>query len=358
MVNRYRLHPEQWQGARVDELPWGTRGGLAVKSHFPADGEYVVKVQLSAPPTEPHQLEISVDGERLQLATLGSSAGGRRSGARAARSPEPERPIRTGPLEFRIPIKAGPRLVGVTFIERDEVRDESTLRPRMRGRATEPALSLVTISGPYGAKAPGDSPSRRRIFSCTHGQHAVREADPPLPDAPRVPASRHRHGHPGSAAVLRERPERSRVRHRHRARARTPARQPAVPVPRRARAVRVLAPGTAFQVSDIELASRLSFFLWSSIPDDQLLEDRRTGPLERPGRTRARSPPDAARTDGRVARHQLRRAVALRPRHRGEAARRPAVPGFRRNAARGHARGDDPLPRQRPARAIAACSIC
>ena len=47
MVNRYRLHPEQWQGARVDELPWGTRGGLAVKSHFPADGEYVVKVQLS-----------------------------------------------------------------------------------------------------------------------------------------------------------------------------------------------------------------------------------------------------------------------------------------------------------------------
>src|SRR6266850_1374354 len=67
MVNRYRLSAEQWQDARVDELPWGTRGGLAVKSTFPADGEYQIRVQLALPPTEPHQLEISVDGERVQL---------------------------------------------------------------------------------------------------------------------------------------------------------------------------------------------------------------------------------------------------------------------------------------------------
>src|SRR5215831_11383664 len=163
LVNRYRLHPEQWQGARVEDLPWGTRGGLSAKSDFPADGEYVVKVQLSAPPNEPHQLEISVDGERMQMLTVGGN------GARGRRGQQP----RTGEadpdraLEFRIPIKAGPRLVGVTFIERDAIRDESTLRPRMRSRGTEPALSLVTISGPYGAKGPGDSPSRRRIFSCT-----------------------------------------------------------------------------------------------------------------------------------------------------------------------------------------------
>src|SRR3954464_1848977 len=50
LVNRYRLHPEEWQGARVDDLPWGTRGGLAAKSDFPADGEYVIKGQLSGPP--------------------------------------------------------------------------------------------------------------------------------------------------------------------------------------------------------------------------------------------------------------------------------------------------------------------
>jgi len=59
MVNRYRLHPEQWQGARVDELPWGTRGGLAVKSDFPVDGDYLIRVELAAPADEPHQLEIT-----------------------------------------------------------------------------------------------------------------------------------------------------------------------------------------------------------------------------------------------------------------------------------------------------------
>src|SRR5215510_4034202 len=77
MVNRYRLAAEQWQGARVDELPWGTRGGLAVRSTFPADGEYVVRVQLATPPTEPHQVELTIDGERARLVSIGASARGR-----------------------------------------------------------------------------------------------------------------------------------------------------------------------------------------------------------------------------------------------------------------------------------------
>jgi mono/diheme cytochrome c family protein len=280
MVNRYRLHPEQWQGARVDDLPWGTRGGLAVKSHFPADGEYVVKVQLSAPPTEPHQLEISVDGERLQLATLGGNAGGRRSGAR---QPQP----RTGEadpdraLEFRIPIKAGPRLVGVTFIERDEVRDESTLRPRMRGRGTEPALSLVTISGPYGAKAPGDTPSRRRIFSCNTDsascakqillsltrrayRRPVTETD--IQDL--LPFYETGRSEAGFDAGIERALERLLVSPQFLFRV---EREPPG-----------VATGTAFKVSDIELASRLSFFLWSSIPDDQLLKVAEQGHLSDP----------------------------------------------------------------------------
>ena len=156
MVNRYRLSAEQWQGSRLEDLPWGTRGGVSAEATFPVSGEYLFRVQLSAPPTQPHQLEITIDGERAQIVTIGTSTRGRGRGARgaanmtAARQPAP----RTGeadpdqPIEFRIPVKAGPRLFGVTFIERDEVRDESTLRPRMRTRGTEPALSLVTISGP------------------------------------------------------------------------------------------------------------------------------------------------------------------------------------------------------------------
>jgi Protein of unknown function (DUF1592)/Protein of unknown function (DUF1588)/Protein of unknown function (DUF1585)/Protein of unknown function (DUF1595) len=239
-----------------------------------------VKVQLSAPPTEPHQLEISVDGERLQLATLGGNAGGRRSGAR---QPQP----RTGEadpdraLEFRIPIKAGPRLVGVTFIERDEVRDESTLRPRMRGRGTEPALSLVTISGPYGAKGPGDTPSRRRIFSCntdsascakqillslTRRAYRRPVTDTDIQDL--LPFYERGRSEAGFDAGIERALERLLVSPQFLFRV---EREPPG-----------VATGTAFKVSDIELASRLSFFLWSSIPDDQLLKVAEQGRLSDP----------------------------------------------------------------------------
>ena len=70
------------------------------------------------------------------------------------------------PLEFRIPVKAGVRLVGITFIEQNQARNEETLRPRMRARGTKPALVSAVISGPYNVAGPGDSPSRRRIFVC------------------------------------------------------------------------------------------------------------------------------------------------------------------------------------------------
>jgi len=278
LVNRYRLHPEQWQGARVDDLPWGTRGGLAAKSDFPANGEYVIKVQLSAPPTEPHQLGISVDGARLKSVTLAATpARGR------GRAPQP----RTGeadpdsPLEFRVPIKAGPRLVGVTFIERDAIRDESTLRPRMRARGTEPALSLVTISGPYGATTPGDSPSRRRIFSCTQEdagcarkillaltRRAYRRptTDADLRDL--LPFFDKGRDEAGFDAGIERALERLLVSPQFLFRV---EREPAN-----------VSSGSTFNISDIELASRLSFFLWSSIPDDELLDVASRGQLHTP----------------------------------------------------------------------------
>ena len=64
IVSIHPLDPEHPQDERVDELPFGTRGGLAVRSQFPVDGSYVVKVELAAAPRDPHQLEITVDGER------------------------------------------------------------------------------------------------------------------------------------------------------------------------------------------------------------------------------------------------------------------------------------------------------
>jgi mono/diheme cytochrome c family protein len=270
IVNRYRLSAEQWQGTRVDELPWGTRGGLSAKTTVPVDGEYLFKVQLSAPPAEPHQLEVVVDGVRAQLVALGVAARGRGRG----RGQPP--PPRTGeadpdrPIEFKIPMKAGPRLIGITFIERDAVRDETTLRPRMRSRGTEPALSLVTISGPYGATAPGNSPSRRRIFTCaTQDEGCARRIllsltrrayRRPTNDADITdlwPFYTKGRADAGFETGIERALERMLVSPQFLFRV---EREPAS-----------FASGATFRISDVELASRLSFFLWSSIPDDELL---------------------------------------------------------------------------------------
>ena len=161
LVNIHPLDPEHPQDERVDDLPFGTRGGLAVRSDFPVDGTYNVKVELAGgAPRDPYQLEITVDGARVKLEPIGGAPAGRGGrGGRGGGAPEPR-------LEFPLSIKAGPRLVGVAFIQRTEARDEATLRPRTRSRGTQPAIASVTISGPHGASTPGDSPSRRRVFVC------------------------------------------------------------------------------------------------------------------------------------------------------------------------------------------------
>jgi mono/diheme cytochrome c family protein len=282
LVNRYRLHPEQWQGARVDDLPWGTRGGLSARSDFPADGEYVVKVDVVVPqadthqesvtgPVQTHQLEVSVDGVRMAISPVGERGRGR---GRATTAP-------TGPFEFKVPITAGPHLVGVTFLARDEVRDELTLRPRMRGRGPEPAVSLVTISGPYGAKAPGDSPSRRRIFSCTTQDDGCakkillsltrRAYRRPTTDADiqdLLPFYEKGRAQSGFDTGIERALERLLVSPQFLFRV---EREPAA-----------VASGATFRINDIDLASRLSFFLWSSIPDDELLNVAAQGQLHTP----------------------------------------------------------------------------
>ena len=277
MVNSYRLSPEQTQDARVDALPFGTRGGLGVRSTFPLDGDYVIKVDLSGAAREPHQLEVSVDGERMELVTVGSGAGGRGGrGGRGAGASDDK------PLEIRIPVKAGPRLIGVAFVQRTEARDEATVRPRMRGRGTQPALVNVTISGPYDSKGPGDTPSRRRIFVCKPANSADlacakqifstlerRAYRRPVTDAdlgdlmPFYTAGRAEGGFEtgiqrGLERMLVSPQFLFRIEHD--------------PVGK-----------NVARVSDLELASRLSFFLWSSIPDDELLETAERGKLKDPG---------------------------------------------------------------------------
>ncbi|PYS36444.1 MAG: hypothetical protein DMG14_24455, partial [Acidobacteria bacterium] len=225
MVNIHRLHPEQWQEERVDELSFGTRGGLAVRSYFPVNAEYNFKVEVAGAARDAHQIEITIDGERMQLIPVGGNTGGTGGGRGRGRGAAADRP-----LEFRIPVKAGSRLVGVTFIEKNQARDEETLRPRMRGRGTLPALASVTISGPFNVNGPGDTPSRHRLFLCK----PTGAADE-LACAKKILATltRRAYRQPSTDALLHRGEDGRRVRPRHSKGARTRAGQPPIHVSHR-----------------------------------------------------------------------------------------------------------------------------
>ena len=188
-------------------------------------------------------------------------------------------------MEVRIPLKAGPRLIGVAFVQRTEARDEATVRPRMRGRGTEPAFLTVTISGPYNANSPGDTPTRKRIFACR-----PTAASDELPCAKRILSalSRRAYRRPVTDADLQDL-----LPFYTAGRAESgfdlgiqKALERLLVSPqflfRIERDPPNVAPGTPYRISDVELASRLSFFLWSSIPDDELLDTAERGTLKDP----------------------------------------------------------------------------
>jgi hypothetical protein len=286
MVNIHKIDSEHPQDERVDDLPFGTRGGIAIRSEFPVDGTYVVKVELAGAPRDAQQLEVTVDGERVRLQSLGA-AGGRGQGARGQGGGRQGGPAETE-FEYPITLKAGTKLVGVAFVQRAEVRDEATLKPRTRSRGTQPAIESVTISGPYNATQPGDSPSRRRIFVC-HPDAGARGADEPA-CARRILSTlaRRAYRRPVDDVDLQDlmpfyeagRKEGSfdlgiqKAIERLLVSSQFLFRIERVPAAAK--------PGVPYRVSDLELASRLSFFLWSSIPDEPLLAAAEAGRLKDP----------------------------------------------------------------------------
>jgi len=278
MVNTYRLSGEHTQDVHVQGLPFGTRGGLGVRTDVPLDGDYVFKVELAAGPAPgPDQLEITVDGSRAQLVEVGEkpSPGAAPGGFRGPPKP----------LELHIPLKAGPRMIGVTFVQKTEARDEETVRPRMRGRGTELAIEMVTISGPYHGQTAQDTPSRRRIFVC-HPSSAADETA----CARQILSTLQRRAYrrPVTGADFEDmmpfyvegRKEGSFDRGIEQALERLLV-SPQF-LFRIERDPGNIAPATPFRISDLELASRLSFFIWSSIPDDELLDVAARGKLKDP----------------------------------------------------------------------------
>jgi len=275
IVDRYLLPQDLPQDVRLAGAPFGTRGGLVVRTDFPVDGEYRVKIEFPAAAREPHDLEISVDGERVELFRIGDK-------------PQTERGFGVftvpsdKPIEATVPMKAGPRVVAVAFLEHTPAINEALLRPNLRSRGTLPSIASVTISGPYTVAGPGDTPSRRRLFVCqpksttdepacakqilsTLTRRAYRRASTdqdvqalsPFYDAGRAEG--------GFEQGIQRALERVLVSPQF-----------------LFRIERDPAPAAVARVSDVEMASRLSFFLWSSIPDDELLSLAIAGKLKEP----------------------------------------------------------------------------
>ena len=278
IVDRYQLDRDLIQDGHLEGLPLGTRGGTLIRSHLPADGEYVLTVEFAQAAREEHQVEVSVDGERVSLFGIGGRPLVRGASGVFAFEAEP-------PVDVRVPLGAGPREIAVAFLQKTGARHEGLVRASRRGQRREPAISTVTLSGPYGVDGAGDSPSRERIFTCRPGSNSAAE---PCAREILSTLARRAYRRPVTGADLdlllpfyaEGRVEGGFDKGIQRALERllvSPEflfrieRDPAD-----------VAPGAPYRVGDLELASRLSFFLWSSIPDDELLERAIDGTLSDP----------------------------------------------------------------------------
>ena len=322
-IDYFRVADDLSQDRQVDGLPLGTRGGTRVSYVFAMDGEYEFRPRLTRDlneslPLYPDDqvLEISVDGVRAGLFTLPGIGRGEEPARAAASSgatgaaPRPAiSQIATGPRlsakdrearnradeawNLRVPVKAGQRDVVVTFLNRTAALDESArlpfLRPYPAGvNIPETRLGAylrsVEIEGPLNATSPGTTAVRERLFQCR--PPAVAE----LPCARRILMSlaTRAYRRPARAADVepllafyREGRENGTF---DRGVERAVRRLLVSPefLFRVERDPAGVKPGTAYAVSDLELASRLSFFLWSSLPDDELMALAARGELTRP----------------------------------------------------------------------------
>jgi mono/diheme cytochrome c family protein len=290
----YRPAPDTTQNQHVDGLPFGTRGGLLIRHTFPADAEYVIRPSLWRSNSgfirglvHQHELEITLDGQRIHIEPIGGESD---------LLPLIHYPVETGSkidsrLQVRLAVKAGPHSIGVTFLEKNaSMVPPEVLQPFQSALDPfdsygMPQIDTVAISGPFKTSGPGDTPSRRRIFLC-RPQNASEET----PCARRILASlaRQAYRRPVTSAdvdLLYGFYQQGRRRGSFDSGVQLAIRRLLTDpefVFRIERDPAGAKPGTVHRVSDLELASRLSFFLWSSLPDDELVNLASQGRLARP----------------------------------------------------------------------------
>ncbi len=280
-----RLRADLTQEEHVEGLPLGTRGGALLPYNFPQDAEYEIQIRLARDRNEEveglhgtHEVVVLLDRQQVRSFTV-------------APPKDHQNELVDQHLKLRLPVTAGPHQLGITFVKKPTDLLETKRQPydahfnMHRHPRQSPALYQVSINGPYAAQGPGDTPSRRRIF-------VVKPAKPEEEE--------------GCAKQILS----TLLRRAYRRPATDADFETPLEFFRKGRAVggfeagiesalsailvspsflfRIeqeppdTAPHTAYRLPDLELASRLSFFLWSSIPDDELLDLATRGELGKP----------------------------------------------------------------------------
>ncbi|HET7132756.1 MAG TPA: DUF1592 domain-containing protein, partial [Gammaproteobacteria bacterium] len=294
VIGVYRVPPDLAQANHIEGLPLGTRGGILIKHNFPLDASYDFAVFLRRNIVGymvglewAHELEVSIDGERVFLAQVGGPEDNQKSDANmSATANEIDERLRT-----RVFVTAGPHEVSVAFLERSKAETQEPLELHTRNLDLQdmngiPVVDYVNLSGPYDATGVGDTPSRRKIFVCEPS--SLRDETPCATKiltrlaqlAYRRPVT------PQDVELL--------LDFFHQGREQGNSFDAGIRT-----ALRVLltspdflfrsepdpagvAPGSLYAVTDLDLASRLSFFLWSSLPDEPLLTLAEHGKLSEP----------------------------------------------------------------------------
>jgi hypothetical protein len=321
----YRISPDDSQEDHVEGLPLGTRGGLLFRHNFPQDAEYEFATFLLRNIVGymkgleyEHLFEVSIDGERVFAVPVGGAVDNLASDTNMS---EAANKI-DDRLKTRVKVKAGPRMVGVTFAKRNASESDEPLQPHERDHDLQnmngiPIIDHVNLTGPFNPTGPGDTPSRRRIFVCKPDQVSA-EAAPASAKA----SARSRRSSPDSDASEGGCARRILTNLARRAYRRPVTSADMDPIlalyaagrkkgnfdqgieqglrlilaspkflfrtetqaglQNKTRPTSDSSPTAVARVSDIELATRLSFFLWSSIPDEELLNVASKGALSQP----------------------------------------------------------------------------
>jgi len=289
-VNKYLRQ----DGRTSEDLPFGSRGGLAVRYYFPVEGDYIVKIFLDRTYDgrvrglgEQHLLDVRVDGEKVQQLTIGGASpeGGRGRGNSRA-------PAGDG-AEVTIHVKPGTRTIGVSFLRKAN-EAEGMLRPRYAVTSYEyagdavlpPGIGRIELRGPYEVKGTSTSPSRDRIFVCHPPENSSASAETRCATQILSTLSRRAFRRPVADADVKP------LVQFYQSARQAGSFDAAIEAALR----RVLVSpdflfriehdpsnnAAVYRISDLELASRLSFFLWSSIPDDELIDVAAQGRLKTP----------------------------------------------------------------------------